>query len=154
MVDPVYLLTQVSLKFHYTHLFRCALLLILSKASTIHIYSDITFIRNRRVSLIFQIVHKIISCISPFRWTDWMSRRRSRFYNPNCKQYHKSSAAIRRNNQPATGSRVYRDSSYFKFLAKKFVNSEHSSDNFIELLNASELAKSRKTWPFFSESCL
>ena len=102
----------------------------------------------------FQIIKKTILCISLFWLTDWIPKIRSRFYNPNCKQYHKSSAAIRRNNQPATGSRVYRDSSYFKFLAKKFVNSEHSSDNFIELLNASELAKSRKTWPFFSESCL
>ena len=94
----------------------------------------------------FQIFHRSIF-ISPFQWTDWMSRRKSRFYNPNSKR--QPASTLPKNNQPT--SSVYRDSSYFKFLATKFISSEFSADNFIELLNASELAKSRKTWPFFSE---
>ena len=48
---------------------------------------------------------------------------------------------------------VFKDSSYLKFLEiKNFVDSEFSLGCQSELLNASELAKSRKTWPFFSEN--
>lgn len=66
-----------------------------------------------------------------------MSKRKSRFYHPNLKLHSNPKS-------------VFRDSSYFKTLEKTFFDSELPS--IVTLLNASELAKSRKTWPFFSEA--
>ena len=44
---------------------------------------------------------------------------------------------------------VYKDSSFFIFLKHKLVDTDFSSE--YQLPNASELAKPRKIWPFFSE---
>ena len=75
----------------------------------------------------------------------WMSRRKSRFY------HNKQPAQnISRTLGSSTAYSVYKDASYFELLEKKNVDSRNSSS--IKLLNASELAKSRKTWPFFSEN--
>ena len=74
-----------------------------------------------------------------------MSKRKSRFNHPQKFQNSQKPRNLGAKNF------VYRDSSYFKFLATKSVISEFSAENFVELLNASELAKSRKTWPFYSE---
>ena len=74
-----------------------------------------------------------------------MSRRKSRFY------HNKEPAQnISRTLGSSTAYSVYKDASYFELLEKKNVDSRNSSS--IKLLNASELAKSRKTWPFFSEN--
>lgn len=65
-----------------------------------------------------------------------MSRRKSRFSQPPNKVHPNPKS-------------VFRDASYFKTLEKTYFDSELTS--IVDLLNASELAKSRKTWPFFSE---
>ena len=51
-----YFYIPASPKFHYTRLFRYTRLLFFSKVSTIHVYLDTTFIRDRRVRILLVII--------------------------------------------------------------------------------------------------
>ena len=85
----------------------------------------------------------VFHVLFPFPKTDWMPQRRSRF---NEKFRH----PLRNPRSHILGTKsVFRDSSFLILLKTKILDSDFYLCG--QLLNASELAKSRKTWPFFSE---